>query len=559
MSMKKNIITILSVIVFLGCCFIGINAYAADGIDISDASISLSKYEYTYNTKEHNPTPTVKLDDNKLIRNTDYTVEYKNNINAGTGTVTINGIGEYSGVKEISFTVKPRNITSTNISRNQQKVYVNQKPTYTVVYDSKRLRSNKDYIVSVSKNNKVGIKSATVTITGKGNYCGKKSYKLTIRPARVRGVGTESRTDTSVSLSWDSQKQTGISGYKVYSCDKNGENRTFLLKTGDNKAEIANLKTGKVNYFVIRSYYVDGDTVLHGNYSKVKKTCTKPEKIQISSVSKNSAKDKLVVKWEKTRCSGYVIQYTTDKDFKKNIKKVYVKNPDATSKKIKIKKNDKTYYVRIKAYRDYTINSNKYRLYGKSSRKLSSNYNVLYVSFSTYHASSAGRQANLRTAAKYINGTILKPGEVFSFDAVVGPRTSARGFRQAPVFTGAKGSAMGIGGGVCQVATTIFNAALKANLGIVERHQHSQKVSYVPYGRDAAISGGSKNFRFKNTTNYPIKIVMSASGGSVYCKFYVSTDVKHKKTDIRVSRNGNHYTLKRYVDGNCNYTAYSTY
>ena len=118
---------------------------------------------------------------------------------------------------------------------------------------------------------------------------------------------------------------------------------------------------------------------------------------------------------------------------------------------------------------------------------------------------------------------------------------------------------MGVGGGVCQVASTMFNAALLANFKIVERHQHSQRVTYCPLGRDAAIYWGSEDFKFKNNTSYPIKIVMSCSGGTIKCTYKVCYDVSPKKVKLSVSRKGKNFTLKRKVGGKTNYTAYSKY
>jgi vancomycin resistance protein YoaR len=105
----------------------------------------------------------------------------------------------------------------------------------------------------------------------------------------------------------------------------------------------------------------------------------------------------------------------------------------------------------------------------------------------------------------------------------------------------------------------MFNTTLIANLQIVERHQHSQRVSYVPLGRDAAIYWGSYDYQFKNTTGYPLKIVMKCDNGQLTCSFYTCQDISPKAVDLKVTQNGNHFTLKRYVDGKVNYTTSSTY
>ena len=105
----------------------------------------------------------------------------------------------------------------------------------------------------------------------------------------------------------------------------------------------------------------------------------------------------------------------------------------------------------------------------------------------------------------------------------------------------------------------MFNTALLANVSIVERHQHSQRVTYVPLGRDAAIMWGSQNFRWKNNTGMPIKIKMSVKDGIISCKFYTSKEAKPKKVSLKVSQSGKNFTLRRYVGGKVNYTAKSKY
>jgi len=140
--------------------------------------------------------------------------------------------------------------------------------------------------------------------------------------------------------------------------------------------------------------------------------------------------------------------------------------------------------------------------------------NKKIASFSTSGGGGAGRTDNLYVAAKYMNGTILAPGDVFSFNKVTGPRTFERGYSMAPVVGG-----MGIGGGVCQVATTIYNAALQANLEIVERHPHSIRVGYVPPGRDATVTNYI-DFKFRNSTDKFIQIRSGAGGGYVWVQLW---------------------------------------
>lgn len=127
------------------------------------------------------------------------------------------------------------------------------------------------------------------------------------------------------------------------------------------------------------------------------------------------------------------------------------------------------------------------------------------TSFSTNNENNYNRSINIGLAAQSINGTLLLPGEEFSFNKVVGPRTSERGYKTAHIFIDGQ-IRDGTGGGVCQVSTTLYNAALRANLEVTERHNHMFTVSYVPLGQDAAVSYGYADLVFKNTTAHPLRI-----------------------------------------------------
>jgi len=131
------------------------------------------------------------------------------------------------------------------------------------------------------------------------------------------------------------------------------------------------------------------------------------------------------------------------------------------------------------------------------------------ASFSTYYSTEGqaniDRAQNLKVASDKINGKILAPGDIFSFNGTVGERTEANGFKNGQVFEGGR-IVEGIGGGICQVSSTLYNAALRANLKIVERVNHMFTVDYVPAGLDATVAYGSIDFRFQNSTKWPIKI-----------------------------------------------------
>ena len=129
-----------------------------------------------------------------------------------------------------------------------------------------------------------------------------------------------------------------------------------------------------------------------------------------------------------------------------------------------------------------------------------------------YDVSDVDRSTNLRLASEKINGTVLKPGETFSYNKTVGARTIAAGYKNAKVYESGK-VVDGIGGGICQVSSTLYNAALLANLEIVERRNHQFVTSYVGAGRDATVVYGQTDFKFKNTRKYPIRIVVTTNAG----------------------------------------------
>lgn len=121
---------------------------------------------------------------------------------------------------------------------------------------------------------------------------------------------------------------------------------------------------------------------------------------------------------------------------------------------------------------------------------------------------SSGRKANVKLAGELCDGTILLPGEEFAYWSMIAPCTKEQGFQEAPTYRNGE-TVPGVGGGVCQVSSTIYTACLYANLEIVERRNHTYAVGYLPEGSDAMVSEGASDFRFKNNTDWPIKLVIA--------------------------------------------------
>lgn len=130
-----------------------------------------------------------------------------------------------------------------------------------------------------------------------------------------------------------------------------------------------------------------------------------------------------------------------------------------------------------------------------------------------------GEEYNVQLAAKKLSGTIIKPGELFSQNRCLGPYTQKKGYRKGPTYFGSR-LATTVGGGVCKISSTLYNVAILCNLQVVERHFHSMPVPYVPYGQDATVAYGVKDFRFKNITNSPILIWAKGIDNILYIAFY---------------------------------------
>jgi vancomycin resistance protein YoaR len=133
--------------------------------------------------------------------------------------------------------------------------------------------------------------------------------------------------------------------------------------------------------------------------------------------------------------------------------------------------------------------------------------------------SSSNRIWNVHLMADYIDGTIIKPGKTFSFNKVVGPRTPERGFREGQMILGSL-LVPAIGGGVCQTATTLFNNAFELGLPVKERHNHSWYISHYPIGRDATVSWGGPDLKFKNDLDHAILIKTSYTDSTLTFSFF---------------------------------------
>ncbi len=170
---------------------------------------------------------------------------------------------------------------------------------------------------------------------------------------------------------------------------------------------------------------------------------------------------------------------------------------------------------------------------------------------STYKAVSSSqpytRDVNLRLSCEAINGIVLLPGEVFSYNATLGERTPEKGYKQAAGYWGTE-IIQSYGGGICQASSSLYYCAMMADLEIVERHNHGYLSSYMPYGMDATVDWSGPDFKFKNTTEYPIRIEAYATGGTVVVTLH-GTDTKdyYVKMDYEILKVENYNVVYQEV------------
>lgn len=158
-----------------------------------------------------------------------------------------------------------------------------------------------------------------------------------------------------------------------------------------------------------------------------------------------------------------------------------------------------------------------------------------------------GEEYNVHLAARLLAGTVVQPGQVFSQNQTIGPYTSWKGFQEGPVYIGSQVSKT-TGGGVCKMASTLYNVAVLSDLPIIERHAHSMPVPYVPYGQDATVSYGCKDLRFQNNTGAPLLIWSQGIDNILYVGFYGRQKVPEVEWHHKTIRRLPVFKIVRYND-----------
>jgi len=180
-----------------------------------------------------------------------------------------------------------------------------------------------------------------------------------------------------------------------------------------------------------------------------------------------------------------------------------------------------------------TINLPVRRIYPRVDSELLANIRTQLIGhYVTYfNRRNIQRSHNISLAAEAINNHVVFPGETFSFNETVGMRTKEKGYLPAPIIVRGELSE-GIGGGICQVSSTLFNAVDRSGLQIVKRYSHSKRVPYVPPGRDATVSWYGPDFSFKNNYNQPVLIRAKVHFGMMAVTLFSSDDINIQQRQI---------------------------
>ena len=271
---------VMIISVNLGKCRKDINSCSVTGIS--------DQYIYTYSGSAKKAVQAIYDGDKKLVAGTDYTVTYRNNINAGTASYTITGIGDYAGIWTGTFRITRKAMTTaakiTQSARNYTYDGSVHKPTIKVYDGSKLLKNNTDYTLTYSNANSRAVNNYTVKVTFKGNYSGTKSTTYGILPKGTTLLKTASTGSTWISPQWNKQTK-GTTGYEImYSTNAGFRSGNKTVTVTNNKTtvkKITGLKRNKKYYFRIRTYKTVKDSngrtkkVYSANWSPVKEFKTK--------------------------------------------------------------------------------------------------------------------------------------------------------------------------------------------------------------------------------------------------------------------------------------------
>lgn len=330
------------------------NVVASD-IDLSKASVVLDQSEYAYTGNAIKPEPVVQYSGATLIKGTHYTVAYKNNIKAGTAEVIITGKEGSGCIGTIAqtFNIVPADISKAKVSLVY--TYYNYRgepriPTLTVKYNSKTLKEGVDYKLNCENNKYPG--TAKVKVIGINNFTGQSAEK-NFYIANMSNFKVKSTGSTYIQLSWS--REPGVTGYEIYKYSFS-KKKWYAFKTVVGNENVTytdkDEKAGYGNKYKIRAYVKDKDGKHHhGVWTDVLCATTKPGRVTLNSFTTNVKLDAKVT-WKTRKSSGYQVLLSRNSDFS-NATKYTIKSSSASSKTITGLRDNRTYYVKVRAYRTY--------------------------------------------------------------------------------------------------------------------------------------------------------------------------------------------------------------
>lgn len=341
----------------------------------------------------------------------------------------------------------------------------------------------------------------TILLFGRGNRVFAEETESTETEVQIKQLSSLTGSiDTSKALYTGKKIKKSIVIYDGNIKLEEGQDYKVSYKNNKNTGKATITITGKGNY----------TGTVKRNFIIV------PQKAKINDVIYSYNYKKATIEWEKdTQASGYTIYMSTKKDGEyKKVKKI--KSKKITEYTVKNLNPKKMYYFKVCSYK--TVGGKTYYSTKMSKAKTKSK-KIAKISLVSY-SSGKNRNHNLNLCCKKINGTIIRPGQTFNWFRVVGAASASKGYKKAMIFKGKKERALGYGGGVCQVSSTLYQAALEIGCKIIERHEHSQPVSYCKKGKDATVTYGTNNLIFKNTNNFSIKLVTYSEAGRTTCEVY---------------------------------------
>ncbi len=310
--------------------------------DIAQATVTQVPNSQTYTKGAITPEPVLSIGSKRLAKGTDYTVKWTNDVNVGTASIVITGSGKYAGTKTVSYKIIAKSIARCTVGAISDVNYNGKAHTPAVVVKdgSKILAKGTDYTVTYSSNKKIG--TATITVTGKGNYSGTSSVKFHIVSASITGLKASSQTTTTTKISW--AKASSITGYQVYTNDS----RKLISQTTGTSYTLKNLKAGATYKYKVRTYTKIGSKTYYGAFKTVT-FATQPKATTAKAVSKTSKTARIT--WSKiSGATGYQVYRATSYNGSYQKVATIIKGSTVSYTNTGLT-SGRTYYYKVRAYR----------------------------------------------------------------------------------------------------------------------------------------------------------------------------------------------------------------